>query len=136
GGFDEARAGDVHHRAPARVATLGRDLGDSRATRRALLTFAGAVAPHLLIPVLIAVDQLVVVGAVGRFAERFAEFARHFQCAALVGHLFVLAVVPGVELGVGERLAVLVGEPAADRRVGGVVVGVFFAGVAAEAVHV
>ena len=44
------------------------------AERQALKAVVALVAPLLLVPVEVAVDELVVLGAVGRFAERRAEF--------------------------------------------------------------
>src|SRR5215467_4439443 len=84
----------------------------------------GLVAPLLLVPVEVAVDHLVVLGAVVR-PQRGAELAD-----ALIAVLLPLvgpgAVGPGV-VGqrVGDRFVVLVAEPAIDLtasdRAGGVV---------------
>ena len=76
----------------------------------------GLVAPLLLVPVEVAVDQLVVVRAARGSAERRPHFAR-----ALVADLAAAAadVRPGVvRFGVGDRLVVLVAQPALEGAVG------------------
>src|ERR1035438_10242087 len=100
------RARDRHRVAARPGAALWRELHDAWRLRQALLAGADFVAPLLLVVVERAVDQLVVVGAIRRLAERFAVFGGRLERPAPVGDLLALRVVPGVQLGVGDRLAV------------------------------
>src|SRR5207302_10111611 len=87
---------------------LGRQVDWVRAAlERHRAVAARGVHPVALDEVLTAAESDVVLGAVGR-RRRGAEGPR-----ALVGVLGATAVVPGVEVGVGDRLLGLVGD---DRR--------------------
>src|SRR6185437_183712 len=142
GGFDaaerhfrgrrEARAGDRHFGAAFGRALLRFHLLDRRLFELALLARFRFVAPDLLVPVEVAVDHLVVLGAVD-FAEFVAVFRGRAFAAAQVGDLVFPGVVPGFERRVGHALAVLVDDAARERFVGGIAVRPVLFVAAAEA---
>src|SRR5437764_7449519 len=132
----EAAAADRHRRAARRRPAFGRHRGHGGARPGALLAFAAFVAPLLLVPVEIAVYDLVVARAVRRRSQWRPVFEFLVEGVALVGLLEPFCVEPRVELGVGDRLVLLVTEPAVDRPVGGFAVGVFAAVATFDARHV
>src|SRR5262249_24216466 len=91
----------------------------------ALQADVALVAPLLLVPVEVAVDELVVFGPVGGGAERGAHGSGALVAGLKATGRTAGEVGPGVVgLGVGDRLVVLVAEAALEHAVGGRAVGV------------